>query len=464
MKFRLAALLFCASATGCKPGPTTLALSIDAASGVTVQSLTLHLDLGGDDAGVSEALPPSGATPVLPGRAVVRLPDVAMDVAVALDGLDATGAPLHAETVVRTVPHHEVSASLTLGGGVVMGDDLGMNGPDDLAVPVDAGLPCLAGERCNYMYRRQLTIHNGAAAALPAGYTVRVPLDTTNFPSTKVRADLADVRVFRDAPAGELPRVIDTAPPGQGRALWLALAQPIAAGANDSSYSIYYGDAAATSPPENATLVFPFYDGFDSGTAPSATLWTTNPASTGASVGSGVLLLHQNSQEGVITDGANDKIPVLSVIEWRSKMTAPASAGQVTADGTFWWWVGFQDNFTPADPWIIWIQRGNSPVDVHGERKISSSSVCNMSQCTGPTVTPAVDSNFHVYRIERDVNDTRWFYDGVQSYTIADPNNSDHPLIIRNWAVTSDLQVDWIRARALAAPEPTVTVGAETSP
>ena len=460
MKFRLAALLFCASATGCKPGPTTLALSIDAASGVTVQSLTLHLDLGGDDAGVSEALPPSGATPVLPGRAVVRLPDVAMDVAVALDGLDADGNPLHADTVVRTVPHHEVSASLTL-GGVVLGDDLGMNGPDDLAVPVDAGLPCVAGERCNYLYRRQLTIHNGAAAALPAGYTVRVPLDATLFPSTKVRADLADVRVFRDAPAGELPRVIDTAPPGQGRALWLALAQPIAAGANDSTYSIYYGDAAATSPPDNATLVFPFYDGFDSGTAPSAMLWTTT--SGGPTVGSGVLLLHQNTQDGVLTNKDTDNIPVFSVIEWRSKMTAPASAGQVTANGTFWWWVGFQDNFTPADPWIIWIQRGNSPVDVHGERKISSSSVC-MNGCS--TTATVVDANFHVYRIERDVNETRWYYDGAQSggSPVADPNNTDHPLIIRNWAVTSDLQVDWIRARALAAPEPTVTVGAETNP
>lgn len=166
------------------PGPTTLALSIDAASGVTVQSLTLHVDLGGDDAGVSEALPPSGAMPVLPGRAVVRLPDVAMDVAVALDGQDADGNALHADTVGRTVPHHEVSASLTLGGSVVVGDDLGMNGPDDLAMPVDAGLPCVAGERCNHLYRRQLTIHNGASAALPAGYTVRVPLDTATTPTT----------------------------------------------------------------------------------------------------------------------------------------------------------------------------------------------------------------------------------------------------------------------------------------
>ncbi|HEX6838611.1 MAG TPA: hypothetical protein VF334_18665 [Polyangia bacterium] len=460
MKLRLAALLFCASATGCKPGPTTLALSIDAASGVTVQSLTLHLDLGGDDAGVSEALPPSGAMPTLPGRAVVRLPDVAMDVAVSLDGRDSDGAPLHADTIVRTVPHHEVSASLTLGSIVTMGDD--MNGPADLAVPIDAGLPCIAGARCNYQYRRQLIIHNGAATPLAVGYTVRVPLDTTTFPSTKTRADLADVRVFRDPPAGELPRVIDTAPPGQGRALWLALAQPIAAGASDTSYSIYYGDATATSPPQNPALVFALWDGFDSGTVPSATLWTNNPASTGASVGGGNLTLHQNLQEAIMT-GTNDNVPTLSVLEWRSKMTVPSSAGQVTANGTFWWWVGYQDDFTPQPPWIIWIQRSGGPVDVHGERKISSSTVC-MNGCN--TTAQVVDANFHVYRIERDANETRWFYDGMPAggSPVADPNNSDHPIMLRNWAATSDLLVDWIRARALASPEPTVTIGAETIP
>ncbi|HEX9103788.1 MAG TPA: hypothetical protein VF997_16370, partial [Polyangia bacterium] len=147
----------------------------------------------------------------------------------------------------------------------------------------------------------------------------------------------------------------------------------------------------------------------------------------------------------------------------RSKMTVPSSQGQVTPNGTFWWWIGFQNDFVPADPWIIWIQRSVLP-DVHGERKISTSTVCNLSQCTGPTVTPPVDASFHWYRIERDANTTRWYYDGVLSYTVADPNNSDHPVILRNWAVTSDLVVDWIRARALAAPEPAVTVGAETMP
>jgi len=451
VRYRLAALIFCASVTGCKPGPTTLALDIDAAPGVTVQSLALHLGLGSDDAGVSEALPPSGAMPTLPGRAVVRLPDVAMDVDVALDGQDVDGAPLHAETIVHVVAHEQVSATLTL-GAPAMGDDLGGG---DLAMPVDAGLPCVAGARCNYAYRRQLTIHNGAASALPVGYTVRVPLDPVLFPSTKTRADLADVRVFVDPAGAELQRVIDTAPPGQTRALWIALTKPIAAGASDTSYAVYYDDPNAQAAPNNPTQVFAVWDGFD-GAAPSS-IWTANGAPT---VSGGALTLHMNGQDGLITTAS---APAQCVLEWRSRMTDPASAGQVTANGTFWWWIGFQDNFTPAEPWIIWIQRSGAPVDVHGERKVSSSTVCNNGNgCIGPATV--VDNAYHWYRIERDVNTTNWYYDGVQSYTIGDPNNAAHPLILRNWGVTSDLLVDWVRARLLITPEPTVTVGAETVP
>ena len=258
--------------------------------------------------------------------------------------------------------------------------------------------------------------------------------------------------------------MIDTAPPGQARALWLALAQPIAAGASDTSYSILYGDPTATSPPSDPATVFPFYDGFDSGTVPSSALWTINPPTGGPTVGSGNLTLHQNLQEG-ITSGTMDTVLTLSVLEWRSRMTAPSSAGQVTSNGTFWWWIGFQDTFTPADPWIIWVQRNGNPVDVHGERKISTSSVC-ASGCSTAAVTPAVDSSYHWYRIERDANETRWFYDGAQvmGSPVGDANNMDHPVMLRNYAVTSDLLVDWIRARALASPEPAVTVGAETVP
>jgi hypothetical protein len=454
VKFGFGALLFCAWATGCKPGLTTLRLDIDAAAGVSVESLTLRVALGGDDAGVSEALPPSGSMPTLPGHAVVRLPDVTMNVAVALDGVDADGAPLHAETIVETVPHHEVAVALTLGTLATVGDF----GAADLALPIDEGQPCILGARCNYAYRRQLVIHNGAAATLPTGYTVRVPLDPVLLPASKTRADLADVRVLGDPPAGEYNRVIDAAPPGQTRALWLALAQPIAAGADDTSYSIYYGNAAAATPPSDPTLVFPFWDGFDNGAQLSA-LWLSNG---GPSVGGGALTLHMNTQDAVTTLAASDKVPTLSALEWRSRITDATSGGQTVGTDTFWSWIGYQHtgDFTASDPWIIWIIR--APTDLHGERKITGSANC-ANGCNSATVAP--DNAYHWYRIERDPAATRFYIDGALSGSaIVDPNTVDYSVMIRNYALTSDLIVDWIRARSLATPEPTVTVGAETAP
>jgi hypothetical protein len=454
VKFRLAALLVCASATGCKPGPTTLLLTIDASAGVTVHSLTLHLGLGSADAGVSEALPPSGAVPSLPGRAVVRLPDVAMDIDIALDGQDVDGLPLHAATTVRSVPHEEVTVALTLGATASDGD--GGLSPEDAAAPVDEGAPCVPGARCSYSFRRALAIHNGAGAALPAGYTVRVPLDPTLFTAAKTRADLADVRVFGDVPAGEYPRVIDATPPGQTRALWIALAQPIAAGATDTSYSIYYGNAAAATPPSDATQVFPFYDGFDNGTQLSA-FWLTNG---GPTVAGGMLTLHMNSQDAVTTNAASDHLPTLSALEWRSRITNAASAGQVIGTDTFWSWAGYQHagDFDSNDPWVIWVMR--AATDLHAEREVSTGT-CN-GGCVGPSLTP--DTAYHWFRIERDAATTRFYYDGTLSYTASDVNTVDYSPMIRNYALTSDLNVDWMRGRALASPEPSVTVGAETGP
>lgn len=430
---------------GCKPSATTLRLDISAAAGVTVQSLRLRVQLGGADGGPSEALPPAGAMPALPGRAVVRLPDVAMAVAVALDGRDASGVPLHAEAVAHTIPHHEVDVALTLGVLAV----------SDGAV--DQGAPCVVDARCSYAARRALTIHNGASAPLPVGYTVRVPLDPLFFAPGEVRADLADVRVFADPPDGELPRVIDATPPGQTRALWLALAHPIAADADDTRYSIYYSKPAAATPPSDPAQVFALWDGFDNGTQLSA-LWLTNGA---PSVGGGALTLTRNTQDAVTTNAASDGVPTHSALEWRARLTDAASGGQTVGGNIFWSWIGYQrsGDFNPVDPWCVWIVRG--PTEIRGERKIPSSALCS-GGCDGPTLPP--DNVFHWWRIERDAVATRFYRDGVLSYSVDDPNDVDYAVMVRNYAVASDLVVDWIRGRELARPEPTVTVGAETTP
>jgi hypothetical protein len=430
-----ALVVACACALGCAPEPTTLLIDVDAIPGVTVESLTLHVGLPGD-AGVTAALPASGLPPVLPGRVVVKFADASIDVDLSLDGSDADGLPLHAGRTVHVEPHQQVETSLTLGHIVDGGsDDLtGCDGP------------------CVFASHRVITIQNGSPSALPAGYTVRVELPDAELPPDKVRSDLNDLRIFSDTD-GELDRVIDASPPGQNRAVWFALTHPIPAGASDSSYSLYYGDPNAGAPPADPAKVFALWDGFDG--AKQASFWNVSGSPT---VTGGNLVLHQNGSDGLATTAANDGVPTLSALEWRSRVTNSSSAGQVTPNGTFWYWVGYQHtgDFSPSDPWLIWIQRAGN--EEHAERKYSAGASCSAG-CAGLPV--AQDSNFHWFRIERDPGATRFYRDGVLASTITENNDADWSVMIRDWAVTSDLQVDWIRARMLANPEPTVTLGPE---
>jgi hypothetical protein len=460
MRFVVAVAAAGAMALGCSSGPTTLRLDVQAAAGVSVQSLTLRLGLPGG-ATVSEMLPPGGATPRLPGRVVIKFPDVAMAVDVALDGIAAGGQPLFAGATVLIVPHHQVSQTLTV-GDATGADDMSLAGGDvdmattpivDMAAPPGSDLACTLGARCAYAFRRALSITNGSAAALPAGYTVRVPLDPLLFPAAKVRADLNDVRLFMDSSGVEFDRVVDLAPPGQGRALWLALKDPLAAGATETRYSVYYDFPTAGAPPADATKVFALWDGFDGVQVSSQ--WVTNG---GPVVSGGFVRLHQNTQDALATIYNVDKVPTLSALEWRFRISDPASAGTAPAGNFYWYWIGFQrqQDFQTTDPWLLWISRGAN--DLGEEVKIAGGACA--AGCTGTLVTP--DTAYHWYRIERDPTVTRFYRDGALIGTpIAAVNDTDFAVMMRNFAATSDLDVDWIRARELASPEPTVVVGAE---
>jgi hypothetical protein len=428
---RVALAVLCA--TGCS-APTTLLLDIGG-SPSALQSLSVTLTLA-DGQSVLAPLPDAP----LPGRAVVKLADLEQDVQLSLDAVAADGSLLHDAATAHALPHRQVTVELAL--GAVVTPDLG--GADLTAVDFAAVLA----------YRRALTVQNGAAA-LPAGYSIRVPIDALLFPAGKVRSDLSDVRVFDGA--NQIDRAVDLAPPGATRALWFALQRPIAANASDTAYALEYGDPNASAAPADATKVFAAYDDFTGATLSS--LWQMNGA---PSLANGELTLHKNGVDGICTTAATDKVPILSALEWRSRVTDPASAGQSVNPNTFWWWAGYQryGDFTAADPWVLFIQRAPNQITV--ERKVTSGTAC-ASVCTSNALTPALDAQYHWYRIERGATATLFFRDGVQVQSIADPNNDDYSLLARNYSVSSDLIVDWLRARPLASPEPTVTIGAETA-
>ena len=138
-------------------------------------------------------------------------------------------------------------------------------------------------------------------------------------------------------------------------------------------------------------------------------------------------------------------------------VTNPASAPQTVSTQSFWYWFGYQQagSFNPVDPWIVWISRGMDTVVA--EEKTGSATCTNT--CSGMNV--AQTKAFRRYRIERDAVSTRFYLDGTLSYTASDLNNQDYSVMFRNFAVSSDLVVDWVRGRVLGQPDPTVTVGAE---
>jgi hypothetical protein len=312
-------------------------------------------------------------------------------------------------------------------------------------VPPDVPPPALP-----FQYRRRIGITNTSATALAAGFTVRVPLASLAALVTagKVKSDFSDLRVIGDV-AGERDRIIDPPNGPAAAAISFSITSAIEAGATSNDYALYYGVPAAGAAPADGTAVFPVYDDFAVGLSP---IWAT---SDGPSTANGKLVLRANHTDSVTTNSLTDKLPIVSAIEMSVTITDPTSAPTVQPGGTFYYWFGYQhSDFAPVVPWVIWIARGAS--EVRGEQE---SPVGCEAGCLGPQVVQ--DAATHVYAIERDPTATRFYRDGALSFTTPVTNTEDYSVMARNFMAASDVQFDWIRARARVTPDPTVDVGAE---
>ena len=82
---------------------------------------------------------------------------------------------------------------------------------------------------------------------------------------------------------------------------------------------------------------------------------------------------------------------------------------------------------------------------------------------TGCDEAPHAQSSlFRVYRIDRTPTGSAFVYDDGTTYGTTG-SDGDLSLMIRNWAATSDMHVDWVRARPFVAPDATLTADAEES-
>ena len=327
-------------------------------------------------------------------------------------------------------------------------------GARDAPPPIDAPRidSAIDAPRSPFAYRRRITIHNASTTQLPAGFAVRISLDpllSTLLTAGKVKSDFSDLRVIGDGALGDRDRIVDPPTGPAPTAVTFSIALPIAAGATDTSYALYYGNPNAGAAPGDGTKVFSIYDDFTSGIA---SFWLTNdgPATSG-----GKLVLRAGHTDALTT--AAGSLQIVSAVELVANVIDPTSNPTTQTEGTFYYWFGYQHrgDFSASDPWIVWIARGKS--QIHTEQK--SPTGCE-TECDGPS-TLTQNTAAHYYAIERDPGATRFYLDGALSTTTSVTNSADYSVMVRNYMATSDVDIDYVRARPRVTPDPTATLGAE---
>lgn len=327
--------------------------------------------------------------------------------------------------------------------------------PADAAIDADPTMKIDAatdGPASPYAHRRRVTVTNTSGATMPAGYTIRVRFDLGSLVAAgKARADLPDVRVIGDGAIGERDRIID-APGGQAPvAINFSLASPLGPGQTTNAFALYYGRANPGTPPQNGDAVFEIYDDFSTAIG---TEWMKNGAPL---VSNGKLVLRANHTDAITTTAATDGVPLTSAFELVANVVNPDSDPTApNSNGTFYYWFGYQHtgDFNESDPWVVWIARGKSSIGAEQKSPVGCEAGCG-----GPVV--GQNTLAHYYQIERDPTVTRFYKDGSLGYTATVTNSTDYSLMVRNFLATSELQVDFVRARVRVSPDPTVSLGAE---
>jgi len=302
-----------------------------------------------------------------------------------------------------------------------------------------------------FLHRRRLTIKNQSSSVMPAGMTVTVPFTMLqNLVSTnKAKADFSDVRVIGDT-VGERDRIIDPPSGPAPVAISFSLGAPLAANASTTEYAIYYTYPMAGPAPENGHNVFPVYDDFSS-TISSVWLKHDAPATS-----NGQLVLRAGHTDAITTTASADNIPIISSVELVAMVPNPDSDPTTQPEGTFFYWFGYQHtgDFSASDPWVVWIARGKSGIGAEQKSPVGCEAGCEPTAGTQ-------DTAFHYYGVVRNANETKFTRDGAPPVTITVQNTEDYSLMVRNYMATSDVDVDWIRARARVNPDPTIAVGGE---
>jgi hypothetical protein len=318
--------------------------------------------------------------------------------------------------------------------GADAGQDAGADAGQDAGFDagIDAGLPWWNPA---YTSRMQLTISNTASSALPTGFTLGWPLAVESLLGGSGPLDqFRLVRWTGSVWSAELSRVID-ANGTDAEWIWAPLAVPISAHGTDSSYWLYFGNAAPPASPNDPSTVFTTYEGFITNTLPGgwAQLGGVTFANSEAVIGTNMHLRFTNLYgPGYAVDFT---------------LRQPSYAGR--------FWGGFQNpssTFDDLNPWAIWIARNvSSPAQIWTEATEDGTVPPPMGTLSMPTTA-------HLFGVDR-VSDRVLFRsdDVVRSTSIVTMPDMLNVRFTNESGAT--LYVQNTRVRQTVYPYPTVDAG-----
>ncbi len=197
----------------------------------------------------------------------------------------------------------------------------------------------------SYSHRGAIHIANGPEV-LPSGYSVSFVFDHAGLVSgSESLANGNDVRVvyWNGSSWAELDRILQPTSTGlpstwnsASTKIWFRTQASLAAGATaNQSYYLYWGNAAAGSPPADGNNVFDLYDDFSAGSVDTSK-WTIHQnANNHVDVSGGQLRMWSAAQEGNLYFGIETKTSFSAGIASESTFSA-LTLDQDYTDNTMW--------------------------------------------------------------------------------------------------------------------------------
>ncbi|HZF16466.1 MAG TPA: DUF2341 domain-containing protein [Steroidobacteraceae bacterium] len=294
-------------------------------------------------------------------------------------------------------------------------------------------------------YAQRVRVRVAATTAVVNGYSVQLTLNHSSFVTAgDSLASGNDVRIlyWTGSAWSELDRVVDYASSWNSATtkLWFRAQAAIGANASDDNYYVYYGNAAAGTPPTDPDNIFLMYDDF-TGTTLDTAAWAVTAGS--ATVAGGQLTVN-----GASTVFATAGASFGTATRWESRLRLSAAS---PSNNTFLYWgASDADNLN-----------GNY---FSFRASTTQHSVRNRSSATGNTTTTNFTlsnaTTLQVYTIDR--NGTGQLDFAVAGANVGS-NMTDVPTAtarvrLANASTTTTQIYDWVRIRYFVGAEPTSTV------